>query len=163
MEAELQECGAVAVGEEAEVADAHEARRQQVEQKAAQKLFDIQGHEPFLVAVGGVAPTEGNVVLGESDQPGVRDGDAMGVGTEITQHMFWAAEGPFGVNDPVVAEQQPQPGGEGARLGQRQQAAVELEFTSLEGVAKSGDELAAEDTAQYADGQEEGTPGGDPA
>ena len=62
-----------------------------------------------------------------------------------------------------MAEQQPQPGGEGARLGQRQQAAVELEFTSLEGVAKSGDELAAEDTAQYADGQEEGTPGGDPA
>jgi hypothetical protein len=32
--------GAVAVGEEAEVADAHESRRQQVEQEAAQKLFD---------------------------------------------------------------------------------------------------------------------------
>jgi hypothetical protein len=62
-----------------------------------------------------------------------------------------------------VAEQHPQPGGEGARLGQRQQAAVELELTSMEGVAKSGDELAAEDAAEHADGQEEGTPGGDPA
>ena len=151
------------VGEEAEVADAHEAGRQQVEQEAAQELFDIQGHEPFLVAVGGVAPAEGDVALGESDQPGVRDGDAMGVGAEIAQHMFRAAEGSFGVDDPVVAEQHPQPGGEGARLGQRQQAAVELEFTSMEGVAKSGDELAAEDTAEHADGQEEGTPGGDPA
>jgi len=48
-------------------------------------------------------------------------------------------------------------------MGQRQQAAVELEFTSLKGVAKSGDELAAEDAAEHADGQEEGTPGGDPA
>lgn len=48
-------------------------------------------------------------------------------------------------------------------MGQRQQAAVELEFTSLKGVAKSGDELAAEDAAEHADGQEEGTPGGDPS
>ena len=134
-----------------------------MEQEAAQELIDSQGHEPHLVAVRGVAPTEGDVALFENDQPGVRDGDAMSVGTEIAQHMFRAAEGPLGVDNPVVAEQYPQPGSEGARLGQRQQAAVELEFTSLEGVAKPGDELAAEDTAQYADGQEEGTPGGDPA
>ena len=138
-------------------------RRQQVEQEAAQELIDSQGHEPLLVAVRGIPPAEGDVALGESDQPGVGDGDAMSVGAEITQHMFRAAEGPLGVDDPVVAEQHPQPGGEGAGLGQRQQAAVELEFTSLEGVAKSGDELAAEDAAEHADGQEEGTPGGDPA
>jgi hypothetical protein len=83
LEAERQESGALAVGEKAEVADAHEAGRQQVEQEAAQELVDGQRHEPFLVAVGGVAPAEGNSVLGESDQPGVRDGDAMGVGAEI--------------------------------------------------------------------------------
>jgi hypothetical protein len=65
---------------------------------------------------------------------------AAGVGAETTQHMFWAAEGWFGVDDPVVAEQHPQPGPEGARLGQRQQAAVELELPSLEGAAKSRDE-----------------------
>jgi hypothetical protein len=32
--------------------DAHEPRRQQVEQEAAQELIDSKGHEPFLVAVG---------------------------------------------------------------------------------------------------------------
>src|SRR5271166_4751835 len=32
----------------------------------------------------------------------------------------------------------------------------------MEGAAKSGDELAAEDTAEHADGQKEGAPGGDP-
>src|ERR1019366_1125793 len=106
---------------------------------------------------------EGNVVLGESDQPAVGDGDAMGVRAKIAQHMFWAAEGSFGVDDPVMAEQDSQPRGEGTWLGQRQQTAVELEFTSLKGVAKSGDELAAENAAKHADGQEEGTPGGDPA
>ena len=33
----------------------------------------------------------------------------MGVGAEIAQHMFRSAKGPLGVDDPVVAEQYPQP------------------------------------------------------
>ena len=134
-----------------------------MEQESAQELLDRQSHEPLLVAVCGVAPAEGDVALGESDEPAVGDGDAMGVGAEIAQCMFRSSEGPLGVDHPVVPEQHPQPGSEGARLGQRQQVAVELERTSMEGVAKSFDELASEDTAEHADGQKEGAPGGDPA
>ena len=111
LEAQRQQRSAVAVGEESEVADAHEAGRQQMEQEAAQELIDRQSHEPFLVAVGGIAPTEGDVAIGESDQPAVGNGDAMGIGAEITQHMFRSAEGRLGVDDPVVAEQYPQPCG----------------------------------------------------
>jgi len=107
------------VGEKAEVADAHEAAWQQVEQEAAQELFDSQSHDPLLVAVGGVAPAEGNVSLGQRNQPAVGNGDAMGVGAEIAQHMFRSAERPLGVDDPVMTEQYPQPGGEGARFRQR--------------------------------------------
>jgi len=40
---------------------------------------------------------------------------------------------------------------------------VKLKFTSLESAAKSGDKLAAEDAAEYADGKEERAPGRDPA
>ena len=75
-----------------------------MEQEAAQELMDWQSHEPFPVAVRGVAPSEGDVALGESDQPGVRDGDAMSVCAEIAQHMFRSSEGLLGVDDPVVAE-----------------------------------------------------------
>ena len=107
------------VSEEAEVADAHEAARQQVQQEAAQELFDRQSHEPLLVAVSGVAPAKSDVALGESNQPAVGDGDAMSVGAEIAQHMFWPAERPLGVDDPVVTEQYSQPGGEGARFRKR--------------------------------------------
>ncbi len=116
MQAQRQQRSAVAVGEEAEVADAYEARRQQMEQEASQELIDSQSHEPFLVAVRGVAPAEGDVAIVESDQPGVRDGDAMGVCAEIAQHMFRSAKGRLGVDDPVVAEQYPQPASEGARM-----------------------------------------------
>jgi hypothetical protein len=49
------------VSEEAEVADAHEAAWQQVEQEAAQELIDSQTHDPLLVAVSGIAPAKGYV------------------------------------------------------------------------------------------------------
>jgi len=90
-----------------------------VKQETAQELIDGQGHEPLLVAVSGVAPAKGYVAIGESHQPVVRDGDPMGVCAEIAQHMFWPAERPFGVDDPVVTKQWPQPGGEGSRFRER--------------------------------------------
>ncbi len=93
------------VSEKSEVADAHEAAWQQVEKETAQELFDRQSHDPLLVAVGGVAPAKSDVSVGESNQPAVGDGDAVGVCAEIAQHMFWPAERPFGVDDPVVTEQ----------------------------------------------------------
>jgi hypothetical protein len=163
LKAERQKNGSLPVGEESEVADADEAWGQQMEQEPAQELVDGQSHEPLLVAMSRVSPSEGYVAIGESNESGVGDGDAMGIGAEITQHMFRAAEGPLGVDDPVVAEQHSQPSSEGPRLGERHEVTVELEFTSMKRVAESGDELAAEDTAEYADGQEEGAPGGDPA
>jgi hypothetical protein len=113
--------------------------------------------------VRGIAPAKGDVAIGEGDQPGVGDGDAMSVGAEIAQHMFRAAEGRRGVDDPVMTEQHAQPCGKGAWLRKMQQAAAEMEFATMECVAQSGDELAAEDAAEHADGKEEGTPGGDPS
>ena len=115
------------IGEEAEVADAHEAAREQVQEEAAQELMDEQSHQPLLVVVSGVSPAEGDVAVGESNQPVVGDGDAVGVGAEIAQHMFRPAERRFGVDDPVVAEQEPEPGGEGARFPKREEMSVELE------------------------------------
>ena len=103
-ETERKEFCSLSVGEEAEVADAHKAARQQVKEEAAQELIDGQIHEPFLVAVSGVAPAKGYVALGESNQPAVGDGDAMGVGAEIAQHMFRSSERSFGVDNPVVTE-----------------------------------------------------------
>ena len=107
------------VSEEAEVADAHKTARQQMQEEAAKELFDRQGHEPLLVAVSRVSPTESDVALGETHQPAVGDGDAMSVSAEIAQHVFWTTEGRFGVDNPVVTEQHSQPGSEGARFHKR--------------------------------------------
>ena len=76
-----------------------------MQEEAAQELFDRQGHEPLLVAVSGISPPECDVTLSESNQPVVGDGDAVGVGAEIAQHVLWSTEGRLGIDDPVLAEQ----------------------------------------------------------
>src|SRR5271163_3088248 len=155
LEAERQQRGASPVGEEAEVADAHEAAWQQVEQEAAQELVDRQRQEALLVGVGGVPPAEGDVALLEDDESAVGDGDAVGVATEIAQRVFRSAEGRLGINDPVVAEQRSKPCGEEARLRQWCEVAVEGEPVLVEGALESDDELTAKDAAEHLDRQEE--------
>ena len=162
-ETEWKKLRSPSIGEEAEVADAHKTARQQVEEEAAQELIDGQSHQPLLVAVSRVAPAKGHVALGESNQPAVGNGDTMGIGAQIAQHMFRPAERPLGVDDPVVAKQDPKPSCEGARFRKRYEMSVELECTGMKGGLEAGDKLAAEDTAEYFDGKEEGSVRGDPA
>ena len=113
-EAERQQLGSLAVGEEAEVADADEAAWQQVQQEAAQELVCGQAHDALPVVMRGVSPAEADLAVSEGDQPAVGDADAMGIRAEVAQGMFRSAEGPLGVDDPVVAEQDSEPGGEAA-------------------------------------------------
>jgi hypothetical protein len=101
------------MGQETEVADAHEAWGKHVEQKAAQELLDRQGQEALLVAVGGVSPAKGDLVTGQSQQAVVGDSDPMGVGAQVVEHIVRAPEWRFAVDDPVLAEQGAQEGGEG--------------------------------------------------
>ena len=73
MEADGQQAGAAPVGEEAEVADAYEATREQMQQKAPQELIHWQRHQLLLVAIGGVAPAEGDVAVFQSNESVVRE------------------------------------------------------------------------------------------
>jgi len=95
----------LAIGEEAEVADADKGAWKQMEQEAAQELIDGQSHQSLLVAVSGISPAEGDAAAGESNEPVVGHGDTMGIGTKIAERMFRAAEWSLGVDHPVMAEQ----------------------------------------------------------
>ena len=93
---------AEAVGEQAVVADAHEAPGQDMEEEAAQELHGFQSHAGLLVAVSVVPPDETDLLSIEGQQAMVGDGHAMGVAAEVAQHMGRAAEGRFGVNEPLL-------------------------------------------------------------
>ena len=55
------------VCQESEVADFHEAVRQDMQQKPADKLDRIQGHGFLRIVVGRVPPAECHLTIGRSD------------------------------------------------------------------------------------------------
>ncbi len=71
------------VGEQPEMADAHEAFGQHVEEEAAQKLGGRQGHDALLAAVSIILIAEGNALPVEGQQAVIGNGDAMGVAAQI--------------------------------------------------------------------------------
>ena len=64
--AEGQECGAPAIGQETERANADKAAGQDVEQEAAQELLRSERHDSFLISVGIILPAKSNLILLES-------------------------------------------------------------------------------------------------
>jgi hypothetical protein len=129
---EGEESGAPAIGQEPEKADADKAARQDVEQEAAQELLRTEGHHSLLITVGIILPTESNLVLLESHQAMVGDGDAMGIAGEVAEHMMGTAEGGLGIDDPVLTEQGAQEGAEGLFVFERLERSGEGELVLLE-------------------------------
>ena len=93
----------------------------------------------------------------------VGDGNTVGIAAEILQDVLGSAEGWFGVNDPIFAEERTQPGSEELGMGERCQFSGQMQLTVFEGRLQAGDELAAEHAPQYGDGKEEAWVGSNPA
>src|SRR3546814_17643732 len=70
-----------------------------------------------LAVLAIVAPSEGDLAVGDADQPGVGDRDPVGVSTEIGQGPGRAAERRLGVDHPLHTPQLAQSPREGGRLG----------------------------------------------
>ncbi len=79
-----------------------------MEKEAAQKLISVDRHEFALSAVRIVFPTESHSAISNLRDSVVVDGDPMSVTRQILHYMFRSSEGPFSINDPVVAEKQSQ-------------------------------------------------------
>ena len=63
-----QRSGTLAVGEEAEVADADQPLRQDVDQEASEKLIRRDGHHLLLAGLSVVLPSEGDLIVLEADE-----------------------------------------------------------------------------------------------
>jgi hypothetical protein len=124
--------GAGLTGEEAVVADAVEARWQDMHQEAADELACIERHHP-VVSLGAVKaiilPLEGDALVVGRDQAAVGDRDAVGVARKISQDLLRSPEWTLGIDDPVFVAQRCQIIGEGFWIGQRYVLAEELQLS----------------------------------
>ena len=91
-----------AVGEQSIVPDAHEVRRQDVEDEAASELETGQGEHVGAVAVGAVPPAETDVGAVVVKDAGVGDGDLACVARDIAYDLLGAGQGRLGVDDPTL-------------------------------------------------------------
>src|SRR5260370_8494971 len=77
--------------------------------------------------------------------------------------MLGASEWSFAVDDPVMAKQLPEPGGEDLGLREELEVAMEAELVLGEGALQSSHELAAKHPAQHFVGKKKGAASLDPA
>jgi len=86
----------------------------------------------------------------------------MGVTAQILEHMLGAAEGWFGVDNPVLSEQGPQPGSEDLRLREQRQIPGKMKLAMLKGRLETGHKLTAKKATQHRNGKKEVSAGSDP-
>ena len=67
------------IGEEAEMTDAHESGRQDVEQEPADELVGVERHGLLLAGVLAVLVGEGDVLGIDLENPVIGNGGAVGV------------------------------------------------------------------------------------
>jgi len=98
-----------AVGQEAEMANAHEAIWQDVKQEAADEFVSLKRHGASAVAMLSVSVREGYArALGglrNCEDAIVREGYALGVAAEVVQDFLGRREGALGVDDPLLLAQ----------------------------------------------------------
>jgi hypothetical protein len=120
--AERQIAGAASMRQKPKEADPDKAPRQDVQQEPPQEFIGADRHGARLAAVPVILPAKGHGVVRDIEEAMIRDGDAVGVAGQIVQHMFGAAEGRFGVDDPVVPKESSQERPKCARIQQWGQA-----------------------------------------
>lgn len=100
--AQIQQSGTLAIGEQAEVANADETGGQNMQQEATEKLIGLERHSSSLAAMGVVAPTEGDLAFGHGDEARVGDGDAMSITREIGEDLRGSSKRSLGIDDPFT-------------------------------------------------------------
>ena len=91
-----------AVGQEAEMADTHEAIGQNMEKKAADKFFGIEGHRFQAVFVSSVPVTKSDLAVFEGEDTVIGQSYAVGVAAEVVKHGLGRPERLFRIDDPAL-------------------------------------------------------------
>lgn len=151
------------VRQEAEVPDAAESFRQHVEQETADELVSVERQHFGLVVRAIILPTQADATVLAGEEPTVGDRDAMGVASEIFQHLLRSAERALGIDVPFDMAQRLDVAGEGRRFHQTYEIAEELQLSFVERRLQTLQEQTPIKSRQHADREEEVGPAADPA
>jgi hypothetical protein len=123
--------GPISVSEKAEVSNAGEARRENMEKEPTEELVWLQGHDASSIAAGVVLPGESDAVVVEGEDPTVGYLDAVSIAGEVLEDLARPTEGGFRVNEPLLVAQGLEPSLPGFGMLELGEMAVELELLLL--------------------------------
>src|SRR6516162_1540384 len=129
---------------------------QNVEQEPPDELLGAERHcaVPRLPVAAVILVPEGHAALVESNEPAVRDGDAMSVAGEIGKHRFWPGEGRLAVDEPALSLERREMRGEGLATTQALDLAKERQPARRVGIGKRRQEKPPEQAGKYPHRQE---------
>ena len=132
----------MAVGHEAEVADALKTRWQRVDEKTPDKLIGFKCHRlrGLLVFAPVVFPLEGHLAVCEGKQSPIGDGNPMCVAAQAFKHPLWSAKRRLRIDHPFGPAQRGQEGGEGRGVPQVSKIPEEVKFAVFESLLKRFEE-----------------------
>ena len=149
-----------AIREQAEVANAHEATRHDVEQKASEEFVGVERQDLDTAMVGVVLPAESDAAVAVIDEAIVGQRDAVRVATEILEDLLGAGKGPLGIDDPIDGPELAEETAERVRTGEWRGATRKRQRVAIECALERGEILRAKDGRERPDRkQERGSPG----
>src|SRR3954453_8237030 len=87
-----------------------------------------QRHGTVLVVMSIVLPTKTHLIVVHREQPMIRDGNTMGVASQVLQHVLRSTKRRLGIHQPLLPEQCAQESGKGLFLAQWQPQSVKHEL-----------------------------------
>ena len=73
-------------------------------EKPAQKLLVAERHHTAFAVMSIILPPKRHVSVGHLYKAMVGDRDAVGIASQIMQHVFWPAERSLRIDHPILAE-----------------------------------------------------------
>lgn len=134
-----------AIGEEAEVADAHEALGEDMQQKPPDQFLARQAHELMPVMVSIVSVTQFDLLVLDADDAPIMERNFAAITAEIINDPLRSLQIGFGVNHPVCLHEMIKYGVNFAGPGDA------VEFTSVGGFAQGADHIPAKVARQGLD------------
>jgi hypothetical protein len=134
------------VGEKAEVTHAVEAGGKQVQEKSPDELVRMHAHDLLTLAAVAtiILPSEGDMVVIDTDDAAVGDGNPMGVSAEIGEYLVRTAERRLCIDDPFDAARTCEMAGERGSVVEMGEVFEEVQFALSEGLGESSQKEPAE-------------------
>ena len=140
---------AIAIGEEAEVANALESIGQHVKEEAADEFVSIERHRLVLAVMAIIFPAKRDLAVIDIEQAIVGDGDTVRVPRDIVEDLVRPSEGFFGVDHPVLFANGSDVTQEGSAVTKWLQGGKELQITGVEGLPKIIDKQATKQPREH--------------